>query len=138
MMSVDEFRAALANVKSRKNDKEWFPKWIRRYGETAACKNGKLVVTPESVIAFCKILLRSKTPAWQRLQAVRALETYRSLVLGSDQPPLDHIRLQLAQLASKEKNIARLGDNAVTHEQPARGFAVGVNRQPILRIRPLA
>lgn len=61
-----------------KNDRKWFPKWLRRY--TMNFRSGlvdNLPVNRNSVINFSKSLLKNGAPAWQRLQAVRALECYR-------------------------------------------------------------
>ena len=62
------------------------------------------------MIEFCRTLLASGTPAWQRLQAVRAIECYRNLVQKTSQPDLSSIRMKLLERASKERNTGGLSD----------------------------
>lgn len=88
------------------NDKIWFPRWLRRYA--LSCRQGlvtELPVNVEGVIRFSRTLLESGAPAWQRWQAVRALECYRDLVLKKSQPDLSHIVATLAKLGRRERNI---------------------------------
>ena len=100
-MSVDTFCRLLHGTKLGKNDKKWFPKWLRRYAETVPSVDGNLPVTEAEVIRFSRSLLASNTPAWQRLQAVRAVEAYRNLVLRSQRPSLEPIRRKLSRLAAR-------------------------------------
>jgi integron integrase len=72
-------------------------------------ENGRLPVSVELVKAFSRSLLDSKTPAWQRLQAVRAVEAYRDLVLGTGEPSLGEIRQALQRLAAQESDKAVTG-----------------------------
>ena len=60
------------------------------------------------MIRFLQSLLKSNTPAWQRLQAVRAIEAYRSLELRTEVPSLAPIRQKLSQLAAQEKAAGRV------------------------------
>jgi hypothetical protein len=55
------------------------------------------------LIAFSQSLRDNKTPAWQRLQAVRAIEAYRDLVLRTQEPSLQMIRQTLSRIADQEK-----------------------------------
>ena len=87
-MAVRRFRELLHTLKLRKADQKWFPRWVRRYAESVTAENGLLPVTDQLIIDFCRLLLNSGTPAWQRLQAVRAIGTYRSLVLETQHPDL--------------------------------------------------
>ncbi|MEM9413248.1 MAG: integron integrase [Planctomycetota bacterium] len=92
-------------MKVRKNDQQWFPKWVRRYASWLDLQNYEpLPVSTELAISFCQNLLASGIPAWQRLQAVRALAAYRNLVLKTTSPSLDSIRQKLSQLAAKERD----------------------------------
>ncbi len=102
-MSVENFGRLLHEAKLSKNDKEWFPRWIRRYASSVKMVDGKLPVGPEEVIPFLRSLLKTKTPAWQRLQAVRAIEAYRNLVLRTEVPSLEFIRQKLSRLADQER-----------------------------------
>lgn len=104
-MSLEDFEKELAAASYRDNDKRWFPKWFARYASaTHQNKTTALKVTPELVIEFSKALLRNGTHAWQRLQAVRAVEAYRDLVLKTEQPELAEIKRTLERIASQEGN----------------------------------
>jgi integron integrase len=102
-MSVARFCARVAGAKLNEADKKWFPRWIRNYASSLKITEGDLRVTEADVIAFSRSLRDNKTPAWQRLQAVRAVEAYRDLVLRSDEPSLQMIRHTLGRIADQEK-----------------------------------
>ena len=122
-MSVRKFCLLLNEAKVGKNDKMWFPRWVRRYasmvehvegklsvgqsghvgGQETTHNTGKLSVTEGKVIQFLQTLRDNGTPAWQRLQAVRAVELYRNLVLETQQPELHEIRQTLGRLADRER-----------------------------------
>ena len=46
-----------------KNDKKYFPLWVRRYTQMVKDEGGRLPVSEESVKAFSHSLLDSGTPA---------------------------------------------------------------------------
>ena len=50
-------------------------------------------------------MLASGAPAWQRWQAVRAVECYRDIVLKRSDPDLSEIVAALARLGKRERNI---------------------------------
>lgn len=102
-MSVKQFCTLLNDGKFGKNDKTWFPRWLRRYASTVKVDQGKLSVTEAEVVEFSRSLRDAKVPAWQRLQALRAVEAYRDLVLRTDKPSLREMRLTLGRLAEQEK-----------------------------------
>jgi len=102
-MSVANFCRLLHEARFGKSDKEWFPRWIRRYASSVNAVEGRLPVGQAEVIGFLQSLLKSKTPAWQRLQAVRAIEAYRDLVLQTAVPSLTPIRQKLSQMADQER-----------------------------------
>ncbi len=102
-MSVTSFCRMLPEAKVGKNDQEWFPRWIRRYASSVEVVGDRLPISEEQVIQFSRSLLQSRIPAWQRLQAVRAIEAYRDLVLQTKVPPLDEIRQTLSRLADQER-----------------------------------
>jgi len=43
-MGVENFGRLLHEAKLSKNDKEWFPRWIRRYASSVKMVDGKLPV----------------------------------------------------------------------------------------------
>ena len=102
-MSVESFRRLVQTAKLGKNDKEWSPRWIQRYAHSVEPVNGDLPVSENDVMRFLQPLLENKVPAWQRLQAVRAIEAYRNLLLHTEVPSLDYFRLKLSQLADQER-----------------------------------
>jgi integron integrase len=102
-MSVAKFCAILPGTKLPVTDKEWFPRWIRRYASSCGDPPGKLPVSENRVVPFLQALRDHGTPAWQRLQAVKAIDAYRALVLNAEVPHLQHIRLTLSRLAEQEK-----------------------------------
>ena len=102
-MSLINFRRQLQESAYGDNDKTWFPRWLARYSEAKTPDNGLLPVTEPLVVEFSKSLLKFGTPAWQRLQGVRAVEAYRNLVLGTSEPCLNHMKTILGRLAGSEK-----------------------------------
>ena len=102
-MSVANFGRLLHEAKLGRNDQVWFPRWIGRYACSVEAVEGKLPVNRDDVIRFLRSLLKNQVPAWQRLQAVRAIEAYRDLVLQSGLPPLHEIRQTLSRLADQER-----------------------------------
>ena len=85
-MSVGEFQRRLHGGKYPQNDVNYFPLGIRRDSQSVTEENGRLPVSVELVKAFSRSLLETGTPAWQRLQAVRSVEAYRDLALGTGEP----------------------------------------------------
>ena len=72
------------NLPVGKNDRKWFPKWIRRYA--SGLRKGKsetLPVEEAEVIRYLQSLRDHGVPAWQRLQAARAVEAYRKHISES-------------------------------------------------------
>ena len=99
-MSVKRFQYLLHHAEYHQDDKTYFPKWVRRYAETVTSQNGNLTVTLDAVVAFSRSLRDNRVPSWQRLQAVRAVEAYRDLVLRTDQPSLAEMRRVLQRHAA--------------------------------------
>lgn len=85
-MSVELFAARVRGTALSPTDQQWFLAWIRRYAEAVKAEQGSLPITREFVIEFLRDLRSRSTPAWQRLQATRAIEAYNTLVLDTDQP----------------------------------------------------
>ena len=103
-MSVRIFQKELAVADYSENDKKWFVSWVRRYASFLNTgSSDELSISQNQTIKFSRTLLDHGTAAWQRLQAVRALEAYRSLVLKTDEPNLSFIRLKLSQLAAQDR-----------------------------------
>ena len=67
-MYREAFVRELAVAKVKENDRNYFPRWFARYARLQDCSTVDVPISVERVIAFCRVLLTSKTPAWQRLQ----------------------------------------------------------------------
>lgn len=109
-MFRQDFVRELAVASIAENDRKYFPSWFSRYAELQDCSAGVVPISEANVIAFCRTLLASGTPAWQRVQAVRAIECYRDLVQKTSLPDLSSIRMKLLELASKERNTGGRSD----------------------------
>jgi integron integrase len=116
-MSVERYCTRVRDSSLTPADRQWFPAWIRRYAEATKTTHGPLTVTREGVIGFLKMLRDGGTPAWQRLQATRAIEAYQMLVLGGPGPPLQDIRTTLSRLADQERAATRSGAGAGTNDE---------------------
>jgi len=108
-MNVKKFSWLLNEARLGKNDRRWFPRWLRRYAATVPMVGGELPVTGADVIKFSQSLRDNGTPAWQRLQAVRAVEAYRNLVLKTEEPSLADMRQTLGRLADQERALGTGG-----------------------------
>jgi len=102
-MSIERFCMQIRVATLSEADRQWFPRWIRRYAEEFHATAGDVPVTQPQVIRFLRTLRDNGTPAWQRLQATRAIEAYQRIVLESQSPSLRAIRLTLSRLADQEK-----------------------------------
>jgi hypothetical protein len=119
LMSLNTFRRRLQESSYGENDKKWFPRWMARYAEGKTPAKGFLPVTESLVVEFSRALLKSGTPAWQRLQGIRAVEAYRELVLGTSEPCLNHMKTVLGRIADGERNS---GSPSLKDEQQIAGI----------------
>ena len=101
-MSVQRFRERLAATSVRRSDRNWFPRWAGRY---LASLDDSESISEANVVAFLQSLRDSGKKAWQRLQAVRAIESYRDLVLHTSEPSLQAIREKLTEIAGRESQV---------------------------------
>jgi integron integrase len=80
--------------------------------------------TKDDAIAFLRSLRDSGKQAWQRLQAIRAIETYaRNLLSVGDQPNLSDVREKLIELTVQEKcdtfsAYDTIEDNRIDPDEP--------------------
>ena len=103
-MSVERFLVVLKLARIHEDDGVWFGRWLRRYAVFLRQPDSvPLLVSQASVKQFCRTLLAREIPAWQRLQAVRAIEFYRNQVLETAEPDLLEIRQILGRLADGER-----------------------------------
>jgi len=132
-MSVARFRRDVASAPLAPADKEWFPRWIQRFAESLENPPGNLAVTEPGVIGFLRSLRDNGTPAWQRLQAVRAVETYQQLTLRTTEPNLQAIRLTLSRLADQETAAARGSDQPGIRDERHLVGRIDDREPPILQ-----
>ena len=130
-MNVKKFCLLLHEAQVGKNDKTWFPRWIRRYASMFETSQGKLVVTEANVIRFLQTLRDHGTPAWQRLQAARAVECYRDLVLKTQQPAFHDIRKTLSRLADRERDKDQ--PSGISQREVARIGQIDPREPPIVQ-----
>lgn len=115
------------------NDRTWFPRWLRRY----ALNFRKGLINPlpvnrHSVVEFSRSLLQSGAPAWQRWQAVRAVECYRDLVLQQTEPDLSDVVATLARLGKQERNVD-LDSPPTEDELAALRGRINLNEPPLIQ-----
>ena len=102
-MSAARFGVAIKRLELAKADRVWFPRWVKSYASwTKSTGDARLVVAEKPITEFLRNLRDSGTPAWQRLQAVRAIELYRNAVLRQSEPCLDHFKSTLQRVAARE------------------------------------
>jgi integron integrase len=79
---IVEFAKLIQNQNLSKADREWFPKILTKFA-TFNRQGAQQVLdcSTENVIRFLRSMLAARKPAWQRLQAARAIELYQRLVL---------------------------------------------------------
>ena len=103
-MSTARMTHMIRRAKLAEKDKMWFPRWLKSFGKFLdALPQQDLVFNQSEVIEFLKAQKQRGNPAWQRLQAVRAIEFYRNAVLERDEPSLDEIRSKLGAVAERER-----------------------------------
>ena len=110
LMSLRHFQQLIQAGSFSRTDREWFPRWIKRYAEFVG-NDGRSVLplTRDLAIAFSRMLLSSQTPAWQRQQAMKTLAVYRDLILQTEEPLLTDVIRTLGQLAQQERGFGAEG-----------------------------
>lgn len=77
-MSIRKFCWLLSEAKVNKRDQEWFPRWLRRYGETVRVV-GNFPVSEAAVIRFSRSLRNNGARlgnGCKRLVRSRRIETW--------------------------------------------------------------
>src|SRR5687767_2458408 len=104
-MSLEHASAALKAGQLADHDRIWFPKWLARFAAWNRCQPGtRLPVQQDLLIAFLRSIKSQGKPAWQRLQAVRALEFYTNHVLHQPAPWIAGIAARLAEVARSDRS----------------------------------
>jgi len=104
-MSARRFAAIIASLKLSRDEQKWFPLWIFKFASSRNfTRSEQLTLDLDSVIDFSRGLRDGDVPAWQRLQAVRAIDCYRKSILQSDEPRLGKVLAKLQQISMAERN----------------------------------
>jgi hypothetical protein len=78
-MSANQYATMIKTANVSKADQTWFPKWVFRYASSQRTSRLQpLAVSEQDVIRFLRSLRDQSVPAWQRLQAARAVASYRN------------------------------------------------------------
>ncbi len=105
-MSIGKFEAVLAAGRYSQAEQTWFPTWVLRFREFL-CENELLPadVDRSIVVRFLQQVKAQGTPAWQRLQAVQAIEAYHRAVLQRPIADLQDVITTLRRFARQEKQL---------------------------------
>ena len=123
-MSVQRFEVVLKLAKLDDNDRVWFGRWLRRYAVfLREPENVSLLVSQDSVKQFCRMLLSGMTLAWQRLQAVRAIEFYRNQVLETAERHKEVPRLRVKDVHFDTMQVSEKGGQKKGQADPFDVFA---------------
>lgn len=103
-MSVDAFRSRLRRAEVHRQDAQWMPVWLERYAAHASQPVDRpLVLSTEQTLRFLRHLRDKHVPAWQRLQAAKALEWYQALLLNEQVVDFAPFKTKLSELARREQ-----------------------------------
>ncbi|MCA9221876.1 MAG: integron integrase, partial [Planctomycetales bacterium] len=130
-MSVKQMQAVVKRARLGEADRQWFPKLVREYASsTRQPVHQPIAIERDRVVKYLQQIKARGRLAWQRLQAVRAIEFYRDRVLKTDEPDLQDIRQTLAQAAEREQ-VQRTKASVAT--EPGRVGPLDVNEPEWLR-----
>jgi len=121
-MSTELFRQRLARAEVHPNDRKWMPRWLDEYASQQPAGTSRLEVTSDRVLHFLRSLRDRGAPAWQRLQAARAVEWYQSLVVRQALVDFGPFKQKLGEFAERER---RAGGNGCAQDGIAGEGAAG-------------
>lgn len=111
-MSLSTFQQRIHLKESgvTKNEREWFPRWLKRYCSFHgfSTTSNPIPVSVELAKAFSCSLKESNTPAWQRLQGVLAIDCYQRL-MGFSAADFSEMKKLLRTAAAQDRNMP-IGD----------------------------
>ena len=132
-MSVEVFTKLLPKCDVSPASQKWFPVWVGRYARfQKQSRTVKLAVDRELVITFLRSLRDAGDPAWQRLQAVHALECYRDVVLCTGSPSLGDVAQKLTEIAERERGGTKPSEIAAADLSEAVGL-IDPNEPPVIQ-----
>jgi len=116
-MNVRLMSEALKEVRLSKAEEIWFPRWFLLFAQhTRQIQTQTVQLDQDAVISFLQALRSEGKKAWQRAQAVRAIEFYGDRILQTVEPDLSDVRIPLTRLAERERSRRNVhshgGDNS--------------------------
>ena len=122
-MSALRFSRLVLSLPISKTNREWFPRWVFRFASHLNCdRKSNLPSDRETVITFSQSLRDRKVPAWQRLQAVKAIDCYQRHVLGMQPSILQDVISTLTQIAGQDSSSTNLAADTKHRELVARNL----------------
>ncbi len=102
-VTVELFRDRLGRSQVHPNDRRWMPMWVAEYASQQPSEAERLEVSDERVLCFLRSLRDRGVPAWQRLQAARAIEWYQGIVLKHGYVDFSPYIVKLGELAAIDR-----------------------------------
>lgn len=103
-MSVKQFRKRLAQLNGPEKDRTWFPRLLESFARAQGELDAEIVSIDEDVvISYLRSMRDAGKPAWQRLQLVRALESYLAIVVRDRVNSLEAIKVKLIEIVGRER-----------------------------------
>jgi integron integrase len=106
---MQQFQKCMAVGQFSDNDRKWFPRWFDSYvqfvGDPLAVDGVAVPMNMDLVVNFLKSLRARGVKAWQRLQAVAALEVYHQRIHRDDSVDFGMLKSKLRALADTERRI---------------------------------
>lgn len=134
------YRRCIAVKQLSENAAKWYPKWfesyVRHHRFHTKDSVERVPVTQELLIHFLRQLRDRKIAAWQRLQAVEAIEAYHNIVLRTNLVEFEPIRKKLAELAEKERRSGgSFGPSSLVSGEGNDGRIDEDEPKPVIEIR---
>ncbi|TVP96751.1 MAG: integron integrase [Planctomycetaceae bacterium] len=87
------------------------PAWVAEYASQQPGGGERLEVNDERVLCFLRSLRDRGVPAWQRLQAARAVEWYQGIVLRQASVDFSPYIVKLGELAAIDRRVGAVGSD---------------------------
>ena len=104
---MSPFEVSLAEGKFSKNERAWFPRWIRRFhGFLREERISQSDLSCDTVVSFLRRLVDNQVPAWQRQQAAKAIGAYEVFRFRRQVNGLSEVIQKLGQIARQERFLS--------------------------------
>ena len=101
---MDAFVGALQRLEISTNDRKYFPRWLETFCRwTQQSPEHFIVIAEPNVLSFLRSMRDRGVPAWQRLQAVRAMEAYAKVSQMDVDVDFSMYRSRLEEMAIRER-----------------------------------